>query len=165
VTGCAAEAVEAALADLVAVADPEDFVIVFNPAWEEGRVTSAAAGIGALPAGCAGFFLHHADMPFVDEAAFDALARAAGERGKAGGAPIALVASRGARPGHPVYFPASYIPAIRALGKGEKIRGVIEELGFLLVESGCDGVLDDMDSPGDFERLLMKYGLGGRPPR
>ncbi|MCE1195769.1 nucleotidyltransferase family protein [bacterium] len=174
VTGSRAPEVEAALAGL------EGLVIVRNPRWGEGMVGSAIAGIDALPGGCPGFFLHHADMPFVEARVFALLAElvrsqgAAAARGGGGSAAaafaetpaalqpeVALVAARDGRAGHPVYIPASYIPAIRAIGSGERLRPVLDSLGFRLVETGCDGVVEDMDSPGDYAALIAKYGLGG----
>jgi len=149
VTGFVRENIEAALAGL------DDIVFVHNPDWKAARVTSVLAGIEALPAGCPGFFLHHADMPFVYETVFAALGRAAMRPG----APVAHVAGRNGKAGHPVYFPASYIPAIQARRTGERLIDVLVALGSLIVETGCDGVLEDMDSPGEYAALAAKYGL------
>jgi len=177
VTGAGRENIEAALAGL------DNIVFVHNPDWKEGRVTSVLAGIEALPIDCPGFFLHHADMPFVDETVFAALSRAASRQLAAAGypgapehptaaagrsnapvapaapAPVALVAGRNGKAGHPVYFPASYIPAIQAQRTGERLMDVLVALGSLIVETGCDGVLEDMDSPEEYAALASKYGL------
>lgn len=151
VTGYASGAVEEALVRLDGVST------VFNPAWTTGRVSSVIRGIESLPATCPGFFLHHADMPFVSEAAFDAL------EGAMGG-DVALVAGRSGKPGHPVYFPSCYIPAILDLAQGESLKRVLDDKGSIIVETGCDGVLEDMDSPEDYAALCRKYcakyGLG-----
>lgn len=132
-------------------------VIVNNPRWETGMVGSAQAGIGALPPGIEGFFLHHGDMPFVTENVFATLAGVAAERAGRGEKPQALVAACRGLPGHPVYFPSSYIPAIRALGDGERLKGVLERLGRINVETGCEGVLEDLDTPDEYRRLRAKY--------
>ncbi len=155
VTGNGAPEVEAALAGL------EGVRIVRNPRWRAGMAASAIAGLEALPDGCPGFFIHHADMPFVEARVFALLADEARARREAAAQPeVALLAARQGQAGHPVYFPASYIPAIRAVGSGERLRGVLDALGFLLVETGCDGVLEDMDRPEDYAALLAKYRLG-----
>jgi len=153
VTGFGRENIEAALAGL------DNIVFVHNPDWKEGRVTSVLAGIEALPIDCPGFFLHHADMPFVDETVFAALLRSAAMRPGASSALVALVAGRNGKAGHPVYFPASYIPAIQAQRTGERLMDVLVALGSLIVETGCDGVLEDMDSPEEYAALALKYGL------
>ena len=159
VTGSGAPEVEAALAGL------EGIVIARNPHWSEGMAASAIAGLDALPEGCPGFLLHHADMPFVEARVFALLAEAAAAaRAGAAAVPavqpeVALVAASLGRAGHPVYFPASYIPAIRAVGSGERLRGVLDSLGFRLLETGCDGVVEDMDRPEDYAALIAKYGL------
>lgn len=152
VTGFGRAEVEAALAGL------EDITFVHNPEWAAGMVGSAVAGIRVLPDGCQGFFLHHADMPFVDEGVFAALRRAAVERQRAGGAPLAIVAGRKGAAGHPVYFPASYTPGILALEAGERLKSVLDERGSLIVETGCDGILEDIDVPEDLDFLTGKYG-------
>jgi CTP:molybdopterin cytidylyltransferase MocA len=175
VTGSGAPEVEAAIVGI------EGIRIVRTPRWSEGRAASAIAGLDALPEGCPGFFLHHADMPFVEARVFALLAEEARARrlaaysataaaaSAASAEPeVALVAARLGQPGHPVYFPASYIPAIRAVGSGERLRPVLDSLGFRLVETGCDGVVEDMDSPEDYAALIAKYGLGdsqSRAPR
>ncbi|HWR12351.1 MAG TPA: nucleotidyltransferase family protein [Rectinemataceae bacterium] len=191
VTGFGRENIEAALSCL------DDIIFVFNPDWRAGMVTSVLAGIEALPADCPGFFLHHADMPFVDVEVFAVLSRAASRQIAAAGytgtpserpatslehssttlgrpeapseyptadaghpgTPIALVAGRNGKAGHPVYFPASYIPAIQAQRTGERLKDVLAALGSLIVETGCDGVLEDMDSPEEYAALAAKYGL------
>ncbi len=76
VTGFGREGVEAALAGL------DGIIFVHNAEWRAGMAKSAIVGIGAVPPGASGFFLHHADMPFVTGAAFDLLARTAAERKK-----------------------------------------------------------------------------------
>ena len=154
VTGNGAPEIEAALAGL------EGVQIIRNPRWSEGMAASAIAGLDALPEGCPGFILHHADMPFVEPRVFALLAEAAAAQPE-----LALAAARSGRAGHPVYFPASSIPAIRAVGSGERLRPVLDSLGFRLVETGCDGVVEDMDRPEDYAALIAKYGLGDSPPQ
>jgi len=153
VTGFGKEGVEAALEGLSGI------LFVHNAEWSAGMARSAIIGIGALPRGAPGFFLHHADMPFVTSSAFDLLARAAAEREANAAAPLALVASRKGQGGHPVYFPFSYIPAIIALGGGERLKSVLDQRGSLLIETGCDGVLEAIDEPEAYAALAAKYGF------
>lgn len=155
VTGKESEKIENALRGL------PDIIFAFNPNWEKGMVGSAIAGIAALPDKTRPFFLHHADMPFVGMRVFDALYIAERNRSEAKLAPLALFASLNGVAGHPVLFPPSYIPALMAAGEGERLKGIVEGLGRILVETGCDAVLEDMDNPGDYEALRRKYGGAG----
>ena len=154
VTGFGREGVEAALEGLGGI------LFVHNAEWTGGMAKSAIAGISALPRGAPGFFLHHADKPFVSASTFDLLARVAAEREAGGAAPIALVAGRKGQVGHPVYFPLSYGAAIIALGGGEKLKSVLDQWGSLLIETDCDGVLEDIDEPEAYAALAAKYGQG-----
>ena len=154
VTGFGKEGVEAALEGLSGIR------FVHNAEWSAGMARSAIIGIDALPRDVSGFFLHHADMPFVSASAFDILARAAAEREAKAEAPLALVAGRNGQGGHPVYFPFSYIPPIIALGDGERLKSVLDQWGSLLIETGCDGVVEDIDNPKEYAALAAKYGQG-----
>ena len=159
VTGKDREKVEEALLGI------PDIVFAFNPDWANGMVGSAKTGIAALPDRGTPFFLHHADMPFVETAVLDKLYIAEKDRSEARMKPLALFASLNGAAGHPVLFPPSYIPALMRAGMGESLRGIVEELGRALVETGCEAVLEDVDSPEDFEVLSRKYpGPGNASP-
>lgn len=135
-----------------------DVIIADNPRWREGMVSSAQTGIGSLLRicpDCPGFFLHHADKPFVLPDVFQALAaRASGDARQ-----VALIASRHGVAGHPVYFPSGYIPALMAIAGGERLKSVIDQLGGIQVECGSDAVLEDIDRPDDYRILAAKYGF------
>ena len=150
VTGRYADEVRSALEGF------EGVEIVENPDWEKGMVGSAQTGIRALRPGEAGFFLHHGDMPFVDAGVFSSLAFASASRRESGLPELPLVASFGGRAGHPVYFPARLIPEILGLADGERLKSVIERAGRVLVETSCPGVLEDIDTQGDYDRLVAE---------
>jgi CTP:molybdopterin cytidylyltransferase MocA len=128
--------------------------IVENAKWEKGMVSSAQAGIRELPRDVPGFFLHHGDMPFVTADVFRILTQEASSRSASGATELPLVASFCGKAGHPVYFPASLIPAILSLRDGERLKSVIEKAGFALVETSCQGVLEDIDTREDYQRLV-----------
>jgi CTP:molybdopterin cytidylyltransferase MocA len=108
-----------------------------------------------------GFFVHHGDMPFVEAGAFAALLAAWDARGSS--EQIALAAACGGRAGHPVLFPIHRLKKLLDLGPGERLKSVLESGGFALVETGCEGVLEDVDGLEDYGRLLEKYGFGDLP--
>jgi CTP:molybdopterin cytidylyltransferase MocA len=100
------------------------------------------------------FFVAHADMPFVESADYLALA-AARERAAAlpGAGEAVFFASCGGRPGHPVLIPGAWIPAVAALGPGEKLRPFFSGRLSVLVETG-ERALRDIDTPSDYEAAL-----------
>ncbi|HEY9053296.1 MAG TPA: nucleotidyltransferase family protein [Rectinemataceae bacterium] len=134
-----------------------------NPDWSSGMVGSAQAGIRALLEGRSplqpieGFFLHLADMPFAQpedyaflQAAWDAWS---------GGAKPAFAAARSGRRGHPVLFPGSWIHPMLNHAPGERLADLLSRGGHIMVETGNEGVLEDLDEPEDYIRLLRKYHL------
>jgi CTP:molybdopterin cytidylyltransferase MocA len=159
VTGAQHAELSAALSGL-----GEGLVVVQNPDWASGRVGSAIAGILALPDASKGFLLHHADMPYVGADVFEKLLRAVDDArsppaGQARHA-LCLVAAHGGQPGHPVFFPPAIIPAIMALGGGERLKGLLETWGSSFVECGSGAVLDDIDTLEDYLRLERMYRQG-----
>lgn len=162
VTGSQAELVEAALADL------GDIVFARNPEWRLGMAASAVAGIGHVekivgaggePSGkIPGFFLHHADMPFVPPEVFEILSAKAWKLAEENRS-TALVPSCRGNPGHPVYFPLSCIEKIRGIGKGESLKSALASCGYSLVETGSESVNEDCDTLEDFQRHAARYGL------
>jgi CTP:molybdopterin cytidylyltransferase MocA len=165
VTGSQAELIEAALADL------GDIVFVRNPDWRLGMASSAIAGLAQIERITAeaaadmktrgnipGFFLHHADMPFVPTRVYEILAaevwKSVGDNRS-----TALVSACRGIPGHPVYFPLSCMQRIKGVGKGESLKSALVDCGFSLVETGSESIRDDCDTLEDLERLAERYGL------
>lgn len=157
VVGSGAEAVARALKSLPRL------IVIENAAWAEGMVGSAQAGGAWLRSRAEsgeifdGFFIHHGDMPFVDAAVFDALLDAWHSEGP--GERLALAAARGGKAGHPVLFPISRLKNLLDLSPGERLKSILESGGSALVETACDGVLEDIDTPEDYRQLLDKYGF------
>lgn len=139
--------------------DLPEVIFTHNAEWPRGMVSSAQTGIKTmLKAGdFMGFFLHHGDIPFVTEQAFSTLASEFQSRQCQGLKETALVSAFHGRNGHPVLFPTSYARAILRLGDGERLKSVLLEHGSISVETGCEGVLEDMDTKEDYEALREKY--------
>ena len=112
--------------------------------WADGLSASLRAGIGAV-AGADAALVLLGDMPRVPVAVLAPLLAAV-----RGGAPAAAPVFRGLR-GHPVAFSAALFPQLLALtgdqGAGRLLAGLGE--GLTLVEAPDDGVLYDVDTPGD----------------
>jgi len=148
-------------------------VIVHNPDWERGMVGSIQRGIEALGR-CSGessdapsrenarsvrsvrsvredgFFIHHADMPLVEPAVFGFLRAVAASRAAAGAPPVPLFAAFEGRAGHPVYIPSILVPGILGLDPAFRMKPFLDAAGGLSVETGCAGVLADIDTPGEY---------------
>lgn len=141
----------------------ERFIFTHNPRWAEGRVGSLKAGIKALAKNPEGFFLAHADMPFVEPGVYRSLGDAAAARKAAGFPPALLFPSMRGKKGHPVFFPFTFTKELLEAGEGESLKKVVRELEQAWVETTCEGIFEDIDSPEDYERLLKKYGLAESP--
>lgn len=143
VIGADAEAVAAAARSF----DPR-VLVVHAPDHAEGMGASLRAGIASLPPDAAGAFVFLGDMPRVPTAILRRMAEAL-----AGGAAAAAPVFEGRR-GNPVLLSRALFPDLLALTGDAGARGVLQALGgrLALVESPDDGVLFDVDRPGDLNR-------------
>lgn len=119
----------------------------------EGMAASLRAGVAAVPDASAAFvFL--GDMPRVPHGVLVPLAQAVRD-GAAAAAPVS-----GGRRGNPVVISRALFPEVAALTGDTGARPILERLGarLALVDAPDDGVLFDVDEPGD----LSRSGGGGR---
>jgi molybdenum cofactor cytidylyltransferase len=130
--------------------------LVQNEAWASGRTSSIRAGLGALPDAARAFLLWPVDVPLAGPAlpllleAFRS--RRPGE--------LACVPSHGDRRGHPIVFDRSVGRELEGLAPDASARDVVRGLaarGALRHVVVADpGVLWDMDSPEDHDRLARE---------
>lgn len=113
--------------------------------WEEGMAASLRAGIASLPADAEACMVFLGDMPRVPHAVLKPLCEAVRS-----GAPAAAPRF-GARRGNPVVLSRDLFPEVMALKGDVGARMVLDALGerLVLIESPDDGVLYDVDAPGD----------------
>ena len=118
------------------------------PDYAEGMGASLRTGIASLPADTDGAFVFLGDMPRVPTAIFGQMVQAL-----IGGALAAAPVYRGQR-GNPVLLDRTLFPQLLALTGDAGARGVLQDLGerLVLIESPDDGVLFDVDEPGDLAR-------------
>ena len=111
----------------------------------EGMAASLRAGVAALPSGIEAVFVFLGDMPRVPQAVLQGLADAV-----SAGAPASAPVFQGRR-GNPVVLAREVFGAISALSGDVGARPILQALGtrVALVESPDDGVLFDVDTPGD----------------
>ncbi len=139
VTGHEREAVRAALAG-------RPVELVHNPRFAEGLGRSLAVGARAAAARRpAGVLVALADMPWVQPATIDALARA---REPAGG-PQIIAPRRAGRRGNPVLWSRAFLPDLQGMSGDTGARALLRARpdALRLVEVDDDGVLRDVDTP------------------
>jgi molybdenum cofactor cytidylyltransferase len=120
-------------------------LIVHAADHAEGMAASLRAGVASLPDDSDGVFVFLGDMPRVPTAVLQAMANAL-----LAGALAAAPVYQGRR-GNPVLLDRILFPQLLALTGDAGARGVLQGLGerLALVESPDDGVLYDVDEPGD----------------
>ena len=142
VIGADAEAVATAAREF----DPR-VLIVHAHDHAEGMGASLRTGIASLPADAAGAFVFLGDMPRAPTVVLQPMAEAV-RAGALAAAPV----FRGQR-GNPVLLGRDLFPQLLALTGDAGARGVLQGLGdrLALIESPDDGVLFDVDRPGDLQ--------------
>ncbi|PYS41458.1 MAG: molybdenum cofactor cytidylyltransferase [Acidobacteria bacterium] len=126
--------------------------MVFNPDYEQGMITSFQAGIRALPTETAGALLFLVDHPVVHSNTIGLLiGRLAPNR-------IILPTFEGRR-GHPVLFGSSILQEILALTASQGANIVVRKDPSRLVQVPVNspGILVDIDTPEDFQKLQNAY--------
>jgi molybdenum cofactor cytidylyltransferase len=143
VTGADAEAVGAC----VHAFDPA-IRLVHAADHAEGMAASLRTGVAALAADVGAAFVFLGDMPRVPHAVLGPLAQAVAD-----GAPAAAPVFRGRR-GNPVVLSRALFRAVAGLEGDVGARPILQRLGarLALVEAPHDGVLFDVDEPGDLAR-------------
>lgn len=126
---------------------------IVNTEFSEGMFSSVVAGVRSLPAEVEGFFLLPVDNPVVNKNTLETLQQTffSTEVG------IIYPSYQGLR-GHPPLIAKHYVNKVLTWDKPGGMRGLLEqyELDALEVEVVDPGILLDMDTPEDYQRML-KY--------
>ena len=145
-------------AERIRLAIPSDsrIVVVNNPRWEAGQLSSLKAGLGAIGPEAGGVMMHLADHPLVLGSTFARVIAEFTAR------PDSIVIARyvGQR-GHPVIFPQSVLGELLDAPEDQGARVVVERDPSRVVYVDVDdpGVNLDLDTPEEVERA----GLPGPP--
>lgn len=125
---------------------------VVNPRADEGQLSSLIAGLDAIDEpGVDAALVTLVDVPLVAVSAIrQLLARVA-----ISNAPILRAVHLGAH-GHPVVFKREIFAALRAADPAEGAKALVRAASVEDVETGDPGVLEDVDTPEDYERLVGK---------
>lgn len=139
---------------------------VENPCWEAGMLGSIQVALAKLSTDR--FFVTPADMPLIGSEVYALLLRALSARAAPGGndpgaGRTSFFASKGGEAGHPVLIPSRLAKDILSLDPAERLRPFLMREGHCLVEAGDRSVLEDLDLPGDLERMrLLRELRAGR---
>jgi molybdenum cofactor cytidylyltransferase len=130
--------------------------IVVNPRANEGQLSSLIAGLDAIDQpGVTAALVSLVDVPLVDASTIRLLlARAAMSP-----SPMLRAVHQG-RHGHPVIFRRDLFEALRRADPAEGAKAVVRAVAVEDVEAGDPGVVDDVDTPEDYARLVGGRGWG-----
>ncbi len=124
---------------------------VFNPRFAEGMFTSVQAGVAALPPSVGAFFLLPVDIPTVRASTMRMMLQHASSGG------VLHPVFRGVR-GHPPLIGASLVPQILNFSGSGGLRAFFDawKAWTLEIRVADEGVLMDMDTPEDYDRLCRR---------
>ena len=144
----------------VRAAIPHDarIVIVENPNYSRGQLSSLKVGLSALQPNAAGALVHLGDHPMVRMETFQAIVDSYNQTGK----PI-VIARQDGRRGHPVIFDRAMFGELLSAPEEEGARHVVNANGSRVAYVDLDdpGINLDLDTPAD----LAHAGLPPPPKR
>ncbi len=126
--------------------------IVVNPRHREGMASSLQAGLAAVDPASQAVLFALGDQPFVPAAVFDLLTDSYQRHWDL----VTLPLYRGKR-GNPVLFDRRLWPRLMELKGdtgGRELLSCVPEAEISQVETGIPGIMQDIDTPEDYERLL-----------
>lgn len=128
------------------------YVVAWNREPESDMAGSIRLGLQAIPPHCTGVLVHLADYPLVRPETITTLI--AGH--EAHPEQIIIPVYQG-RSGHPALFPSAVLAEIY---KVATLRDIVrrDAARLLSLEVNDCGILTDMDTPRDYERLRENYG-------
>ena len=150
VTGHNADAVREAIGD-------RPVHVAHNAGYEEGMFSSVLRGLDKVSPDADAILMALGDQPGVPADIIDTIidSFAASEKGLA--VPTCHHEGR-LRRGHPVVIAARYVPEIRGLSGGQGLRELFvrhaDDIEFVPFDTPL--VVDDLDTPEDYERLLQR---------
>ena len=142
------------------VLDPLNAVCVENPDYAEGMFTSVLAGVRALPDHSRAFFIHPADIPMVRWQTVRRLAEAGGNSSA-----VVLYPTFDGRRGHPTLISSRLGQQILRWHGTGGLRSFLQghEAESLEVPVADEAVLLDLDTPDDYESMLIRLSGRGLP--
>ena len=129
-----------------------------NPRPEDGMFASVVAGVGTIPSETEAFFIHPVDIPLVRPHTLGMLMDAA----HTGSAPVIYPTFEGRR-GHPPLIDRRLQQAVLDHGGRNGLRGLLDRFADSAreVPVADEGILLDMDTPADYQRLVARWKGSG----
>lgn len=128
-------------------------VLVENPDFHLGQLTSMQCGLRAVPADAGGVLFTLVDHPAVAPATIAALLDSSAQ------GPLRIPRWDGRR-GHPIWISKRLVPEFLALPAGSSARDVVtqhaSEIAYIDVDD--PGILADVDDPAAYASLLARSG-------
>ena len=124
------------------LADRDGVVLVHNAGYRAGMFSSVKVGLAQVRV--PRFFLLPGDLPLIGPRVYERLLEAPGE--------IVIPTFEGWR-GHPVCMSSQLVPEILAQADDSNLRAYIQGKGYATVEVADEGILLDLDTPEDYDRL------------
>ncbi|HEV3138192.1 MAG TPA: nucleotidyltransferase family protein [Pirellulales bacterium] len=110
------------------------------------------------PLSCDAWLLAPADMPGISPLTIDRLIGAY-QSGLDRAEPAQILAPRSAgRRGHPVLFPWRLAAEVKRLAADEGINAIVARHTVAYLDDADESVIEDLDTPEDYERLRARYG-------
>ena len=148
------------IGDRVRAAIPRDerIVIVENPNYSRGQLSSLKVGLSAIQPDSTGALVHLGDHPIVRVETFQAIVDSYNQLDK----PIVIARHAGHR-GHPVIFDRAIFAELQSAPEEEGARHVVnaDASRIAYVDSDDPGINLDLDTPAD----LIRAGLSLPPSR
>ncbi len=137
--------------DRVRAAIPRDarIVIVENPNYSHGQLSSLKVGLSAIQPDATGALVHLGDHPIVRVETFEAIVESYNQLGK----PIVIARHEGRR-GHPVIFDRAIFDELQSAPEEEGARHVVtvDASRVAYVDLNDPGINLDLDTPSDLAR-------------
>jgi len=140
--------------DILPVLERHGVEQIVNPSYMEDMFSSVVAGLAGLAPDTEAFFILPVDIPLVRPATIRYLI----ETYQTLPGKIMRPSFKGLR-GHPPLIPFAYARNITEWNGRGGLRGVLAQLEYnaIQVEVPDENILFDVDSPEDYEKLLVKW--------
>ncbi len=124
--------------------------VVYNRDYATGMFSSVKAG--TLQVRAERFFVTPGDYPLINPAVCRELLAVDG---------AIVIPAWGGRKGHPVLMAGSLATALVQADASDNLRDFIHRKGFQTLEVDDEGILLDIDTPEDYQRILKRFEDGG----